>query len=190
MSWLSDAQELFQVALVLLCNGGCGFGDPGTETWVEQVKLQTGETIAVEREFRYGGGGPKSGPLRYARLEFDYRGRHYRWEEEHVWPMVLQVDERGRVVVASGIVYESAWVARGRPCDRSLLQMFERDSWKQYPSWEIHVERASNLAGNKKNGLIGLPMSKAPASILREFSSRTNRCLKEGEISDVQPASD
>lgn len=189
MGWLRDAQELFQVALVLLCGGGCGFGDPGTETWVEQVRLQTGETIAVEREFRYGGGGSKSGPLRYARMEFDYRGKHYRWEEEHVWPMVLQVDERGRVVVASGIVYESAWHARGKPCDWGVFQINEDGVWKQYPSAMIHVSSESNLAGNKKNGLNGVPMSKAAGSLSKRFGAR-NSCLKEGEMSDVQPTSD
>ncbi|MFP5382513.1 MAG: hypothetical protein ACLGHG_00430, partial [Gammaproteobacteria bacterium] len=69
------------------------------------------------------------------------------------------------------------------------LQIFEKNKWTQHPSWEIHVERASNLAGGKENGLRGMPMSRAPASLLPEFSSRINRCLKEGEISDVQPSS-
>lgn len=189
MNWFNDLRELFQVAIWLLCGGSCGFGTPGGETWTEQVKLQTGETIAVEREFRYGSGSFSGGPLRYARLEFDYRGKHYRWEEENVWPMVLQVDEGGRVVVASGIVYESAWRARGSPCDWGLLQIFEKGSWKQYPSQEIRVERASNLAGSKKNGLLGIPMSKAAGSLSKRFGAR-NSCLKEGEIANVQPTSE
>lgn len=172
---------LFLMLLALL-----GFGESNTQTWTEQVELQTGETIAVEREFRWGGGGSKGGPLRYARLEFDYQGKHYRWEEENVWPMVLQVDDRGRVVVGSAIFYESAWRARGKPCDKALLQVFGNGQWKQVPSWEIHVERASNLAGSKKNGLIGLSMSKAPASLLSEFKSRKNTCIKDEEINDVQ----
>lgn len=158
---------------------GCKQGERNGELWQEKVEVQTGETIIVEREHLFEGG-RGGGPLLWARMEFDYRGKHYRWAEEAVWPILLQIDEQGRPVVASAIGYEWAWHHRGKPCDFGVLQVFADGVWRQEPSWEIWVSRTSNLAMNSERAARGESMSKSMWSMHKEFDSTKNTCLEGG----------
>lgn len=133
-------------------------GGPSSEKWVENVKLANGEVLRVEREERHGSGeaGTSGGPLTYSRLEFDYRGKHYKWESGNVSPSILEVDGKGRPVVVGNIGYDWAWAQRGKPCDRGVVQYFDNGQWVQIPTWELHVSNRLNLADNKEKAARGL----------------------------------
>lgn len=159
------------------------------EVWVERVKLANGEVLVVQREKRHGNGemGSSGGPLTYARLEFDYRGSHYKWESENVAPGLLEFDEKWRPVIAGSIVYEWAWRQRGSPCDRGVVQYWEDGVWKQIPSWELPVSNRLNLAADKERGERGLSASEdirspSPVYLFHVFE----KACRPKEIGNVQ----
>jgi hypothetical protein len=152
--------KMFLVLLIVIFVTACEKiqGDPSQEKWTENVKLQNGEVLQVKREERHGQGeaGTSGGPLTYSSLEFEYRGKQYKWESGNTAPWILQVDDAGRPVVYSTIGYDWARRQRGNPCSNGVLEIHDGVSWIQYPSWELHVSSKINLAANAEKGRQGI----------------------------------
>lgn len=113
------------------------------------MRLQTGELIVVGREFRWGGSGDPSvshGPLYYASIDFDYRGKKYHWDGKGLWPIILQVDASGNPVVVSIIAYCTIWNERGKPDSQYVFDGFVGGKWEQLPSAPMSVSLDSNLS--------------------------------------------
>ena len=157
---------------------------PSHEKWTEKVKLANGGFLDIKQERRHGGGeaGSFGGPLVYARIEFDYRGEHYVWESENVAPYILEIDERGRPVVAGDIGYDWAWRQRGSPCDRGVVQYSENGVWIQIPSWDLPVNNRLNIAQSKKQADAGMAMAddpRSPSTIMRYWVDKDKCTGKE-----------
>lgn len=123
----------------------------GGERWTEDVRLQNGEVILVQREFRYGDSGEASlshGPLGWASMDFEYRGIKYHWEARYVWPKALQIDPEGRFYVVATIPYCHSWHALGEPKSYYWVMRFESGRWVVVPLQAIDVKTPFNLALN------------------------------------------
>ena len=177
----SDLPKLLVLTAAL---GVVGCGSPSSgETWTESVKLENGEVIKVVHEEKHGQGeaGVSGGPLTYSRLEFDYRGVHYKWESNNTIPSILQIDKQGRPVIASDIGYEWAWRQRGSPCDKGVVEYFENGAWHQIPSWEIPVGNFMNLAADKEHARRGIAYGEEtdrPHNSHWNFEFNEERCKK------------
>lgn len=137
---------LLALLLVLSCSRGA-------EVWKEEVRLQNGDLLIVEREFRYGSSGEASlshGPLAWAGMNFDYKGAAYHWEAEGLWPMALQLDKAGRFYVVTTIPYCGVWRARGKPASYYVIFRFENGMWMEVPLEDIDVNTIFNLAGSNQ----------------------------------------
>lgn len=184
--------KIILVFLVVIFVAACEKiqGDPSQEKWTENVKLQNGEVLQVKREERHGQGeaGTSGGPLTYASLEFEYRGKHYRWESGNVAPYILEIDQKGRPVVVGNIGYDWAWRQRGSPCDRGVVQYFENGQWVQIPTWELHVSSRMNLAANKSKAERGIASADDFDSPTTNFNYKIykKKCDKNSESGNVQ----
>lgn len=147
---VSRLKNCVVTVLVLLFLLSCS---RGAEIWKEEVRLQNGDLLIVDREFRYGSSGEASlshGPLAWAGMDFDYKGRTYHWEAEGLWPMALQLDKAGRFYVVTTIPYCTVWRARGKPDSYYVIFIFDSGSWREARLEDIDVSTPFNLAGSSK----------------------------------------
>jgi hypothetical protein len=161
-------------------------GGSSQEKWTENVKLSNGEVLRVKREERHGSGeaGTSGGPLTYASLEFEYRGKQYKWESTNAAPFILEIDGKGRPVVAGDIGYDWAWRQRGSPCDRGVVEYSDGERWIQIPTWELPVSNRLNLADNKAKADRGLAAAddwESPTSTFN-YMAYKKKCDKELEL--------
>lgn len=162
-------------------------GDPSSETWMENVKLENGEVLKVKRTKKYAGGdaGTSGGPLVYSSLEFTYKSKKYFWESNNSSAYLLEIDDKGRPVVAGDIGYDWAWSQRGRPCDKGVVEYYENGKWNQIPSWEINVSTRLNLAADKLKGEKGVAIADeiTPSGTHLKSQYYKSKCLiqKEGK---------
>ena len=133
---------------------GCNPFASGGEHWKEEVEVQPGKVIVVEREFRYGDSGDIStshGPLSYASVEFEWSGVRYKWVGMGVWPKILRINASGAPVVVSTIPYCRVWKARGKPNSYYVAESFENGAWKQFDIAKYDMDPNSNLAVDSNN---------------------------------------
>lgn len=123
----------------------------GGERWREEVLLQTGEKIIVDREFRRGASGDisnPSGPIAYAKIDFSFRGSNYRWEGAGILPMLLQIDSDNSPVVISTIPYCHSWWSRGEPPSMYVAEKYTSGKWREVSLGKISVVLDGNLSAD------------------------------------------
>lgn len=154
----------FSIALLLM---GC----QTTVAWREEVKLNSGEVIVIDRESEHrGGGGPwpfgqGTVPKNY-KISFEYppdSGNIIRWQSTKFdmpraswaeFPLVLDLDNN-----KSWFIYTKQWV--NSDCIRYVNYRYQYDTWVEVPLSNASIEeRDSNLylgaASNATNGFITL----------------------------------
>lgn len=124
--------------------------------WTEEVQLHTGEVIQVRREFRWGSSGDlsvPSGPLTYASLDFEYRGKQYHWGERGLKPRLLQVTAGGKPVVVSYAPYQ--WAKELHQLCGYKVQVYDGD-WQDAEFWGLGIPEEFNLAADKQRAARGI----------------------------------
>lgn len=147
---MKKLHSLILVFASLLSACGANDGKSG-EVWKEEVRLQNGNLIVVDREFRWGESGDLSqrkGPLTYASMKFEYEGKLYEWEANGLWPMIIQIDGSGILTVVSRIPYCSVWLRRGKPSDQYVVEKSYDSGWKKVTLEEMDVNPKSNLSSH------------------------------------------
>ena len=157
MKYLTGIPGLLMLLVGVALIQGCAQKDnPGQ--WTEEVQLHTGEVIQVRREFRWGSSGDlsvPSGPLTYASLDFEYRGKQYHWGERGLRPQLLQVTADGKPVVVSQARYQ--WAKELHQLCGYKVQVYE-GAWRDADFWSLGVPEQSNLALDKAKATRGIKL--------------------------------
>lgn len=90
--------------------------------WDEEVPLNAGGTLLVHRSATYSLHGEAGNPLdlgwrpdRIETIEFDWEGRHYRYEGDAL-PIVLAISPKRVPVLVAPASFNSWWAAHGYAC--------------------------------------------------------------------------
>ena len=128
-------------ALAILHLTGCS----KTVQWEEEVPLNTGETIWVKRTVQYtyqgGAGNPFDmayRPDRGSILEFDWRGKHYSFDQ-HGGPVLLAISPQGQpvLVAEAGVSWSSM---NNYKCTIPFYVQFVPDTTGRNWTWPPKIE--------------------------------------------------
>lgn len=134
------------VALIALCSlAACS----KTAKWEEEVVLNTGVTITVQREIEYEYSGDAGNPLdialrprsRSGVLEFSWGGKSFRFAE-HSAPTVLAIDTAGRPIILAP-ADSGAWDAINYyQCTIAFYAQFTPDGTGSHWTWPKEIDKA------------------------------------------------
>jgi hypothetical protein len=135
--------------------------------WEEEVPLSTGQTLVVHRQATYSLQGEAGNPLdmayrpdRKEAIEFDWHGRHYRYEGDAL-PIVLAISPQGVPVLVAPAANNSWWAAHGYACTVPFYVQLTPQADNRTWSWPAQIEA----------WLYGLPKNLMLARELRHRNS-------------------
>lgn len=146
--------------------------------WEEEVPLNTGQTLIVQRKATYSLKGEAGNPLdvayrpdRSETIEFDWEGRHYRYEGDAI-PFVLAISPQRVPVLVAPAANNSWWAVHGYACTVpfyvQLTPQADGRTWR----WPAHIEP----------WLYGLPKN---LMLARELRYRESGRLSAAEVRQI-----
>jgi len=150
--------------LTLACAlAACAVWPPGHEetsqSWHEEVQLQDGRVIVVERtEFYSAYCGPgircgleRRGPPTRSKIEFVHNGEAVTWEEQMA-PMILQVEQKQKNLVLVATFASCGQYRRYSKSDRSvpayIAFRYLQGTWREIKVDKLQINLESNLLVN------------------------------------------
>jgi hypothetical protein len=150
----SCARRFGSLALLFLAAAHLSACSKSVE-WDEEVPLNTGQTLVVHRKATYSLQGDAGNPLAFAyrperneALEFDWDGRHFRYEGDAL-PLVLAISPQRVPVLVAPAANNSWWAAHGYACTLPFYVQLTPQADGRTWSWPPHIE--SWLYGLPKN---------------------------------------
>ena len=117
-----------------------------TIEWEEEVLLNTGESLSVQRQVDYTPGGAPGNPLdigwnqkRGAEMRFSWKGRNYVFGEHNI-PLLLAISPQGVPVVLINPAVGSWDLLHGLPCRTPGYVQFVPDATGERWSWLAAIE--------------------------------------------------